>query len=162
MIDSAKSLFGGQESNGEEIMDTYDEIIKDTTNSTAEFIAKDLYNEEDVAKFILREKNPISYNNLFDRDVEEDSVFDEKSDSLAKSGGQLAAQIALAKLGVPMWLSIGTTAAGGEMENALNQGATFEEATASAAASAAVEVLTEQWPIRFCAGSVVPVSVAVM
>lgn len=110
----------------------------------AEIVKKDLYSGEDVAKFILTEHNPVSYDNFTGRNSEEDSVLGEKTDELAQSGGQLLGTAALQAVGVPAWLTIGATAMGGEAENALNNGATLEEAAASGLISAGAEILTEK------------------
>lgn len=105
-----------------------------------DFIAKDLYDEEKVAKKII--SNPIR--RLTGIDAEEDSVFGEKTDALAQSGGQLLATVGLQAVGVPWFVTTGVTSYGGELENAYKQGATFSEAGASAAISAGAEILTEK------------------
>lgn len=115
-----------------------DEYKKQQEDSK-KFIQKDLYNEEEIARKIISstvEKVPgVSADN---------SVLGEKSDSLVQSGGQLLGTMGLQAVGVPWWLTYGTTTFGEESENALNQGASYEEAGASAAISAAAEVLTER------------------
>ena len=47
--------------------------------------------------------------------------------------------------GVPAWLTTGLTSYGSEMENALNQGASYEEASLSSLITAGAETLTEQF-----------------
>lgn len=111
-----------------------------TTKATEDFIKKDLYDEEKVARAIIT--NP--FERLTGIDVERSSVFDDKSDSLAQSGGQLLGTMGLQAVGVPWWLTTGATAFGSEAENALNQGATFSEAGASGLISAGAEILTEK------------------
>jgi len=106
----------------------------------AEIIAKDLYNEEEIAKTII--SKPIQKTTGFD--IEKASVFGTKADSLAQSGGQLLGTAGLQMVGVPWWLTTGATSFGSEAENALNQGATYEEAGLSAAITAGAEILTEK------------------
>ena len=117
-------------------IDKHNKLKKDTV----EFIKKDLYNEEKVAKAII--SNPIKA--LTGIDAEEDSVFGEKSDSVVQSGGQLLGTIGLQAAGVPWFVTSGVTSFGSEAENALNQGATYEQAGVSAAVSATAEMLTEK------------------
>ncbi|MBQ4572136.1 MAG: hypothetical protein IJA80_02515 [Clostridia bacterium] len=75
---------------------------------------------------------------------DEKSVLGEKSDALVQSAGQLGATAALSMTGVPWWLTTGLTSFGGETANALNQGATLEEATISGLVTAGAEILTEK------------------
>ena len=109
-------------------------------DEAAEFIAKDLYDEEKVAKKII--SAPIK--SVTGIDAEEDSVFGEKTDALAQSGGQLLATAGLQAVGVPWFVTTGVTAYGSELENAYKEGATFEEAGTSALISAGAEILTEK------------------
>lgn len=111
---------------------------------TSAFIQKDLYDEEAVSKKILSYTGLPNFNQRQGIDVETDSVLGEKSDALVQSGGQLLATAGLQMVGVPWWLTTGATSFGGEVENALNQGASFGEAGASAAISAGAEILTEK------------------
>ena len=76
--------------------------------------------------------------------MEDESVLGEKLDSVVQSGGQLLATSALGMAKVPWWLVSGLSAAGGEAESALNEGATYEEALMSGTISGAAEVLTEK------------------
>lgn len=114
--------------------DTADQMRKDAM----EFVKKDLYNEQEVAKKIIGA--PLKSVGL-DANA---SVLGEKSDSLAQSGGQLLATVGLSAVGVPWFLTTGATSFGAESENALNQGATYEEAVGSALISAGAEILTEK------------------
>ena len=118
----------------------FNEQIERDKETMAEFVKKDLYDEEKVAKFII--SNPVEH--LTGIDAEEDSVFGEKTDALAQSGGQLLATAGLQAVGVPWFVTTGVTSFGGEAENAFNQGATNEEAVVSAAISAGAEILTEK------------------
>lgn len=141
--------------------DTFETMKKDS----AEFIKKDLYNEQEVARKILTNLGAASvlpnngYANLseeqrkalqegtryyLDNMMEQDSVFDEKTDAVVQSAGQLGGTIGLQAIGVPWWFTTGVTSYGAEAENALNQGATLEEAGASGAINAAAEILTEK------------------
>lgn len=105
-----------------------------------DYVAKDLYDEEKIAKKIITE--PVK--NITGIDAETDSIFGEKADALAQSAGQLAATATLQSFGVPWWLTTGATTYGAEAENALREGATLEEANASAFISAGAEILTEK------------------
>ena len=107
---------------------------------TTEFVKKDLYDESKIAKKIIT----TPFQMATDINVEESSVLGDKSDALLQSGGQLLATAGLQALGVPWFLTTGATSFGAEAENALNQGATFEQATMSAAISAGAEILTEK------------------
>ena len=109
---------------------------------TSDFIAKDLYNEEKLAKAL-----DISPDALWGRALrvgEDESVFGEKSDSLVQSMGQMGGQIALQSLGVPWYVTTGLTSFGSKSENELNQGANFHQAGTSALISAGAEVLSEK------------------
>ena len=116
---------------------------------TKDFIAKDLYDEEKLAQ----ELNLTG--SVFDKilgisglkkteDPEENSVFGEKTDALAQSGGQLLGTMALQTVGVPWFLTSGVTSFGGEAEGAFNEGASYTEAGLSSAISAGAEILTEK------------------
>ena len=97
----------------------------------SEFIKKDLYNEEEIAKKIILGND-------------DNSVFGEKSDALMQSGGQLLGTIGLQAVGVPWFITSGVTGFGAEAEGALNEGASYGEAGLSAAISAGAEILTEK------------------
>ena len=118
----------------------FDEGIEATKKANAEFIKKDLYDEEKVAKKII--SAPVK--NITGIDAEEDSVFGEKTDALAQSGGQLLATAGLQAVGVPWFVTTGVTSFGSEVENAYKEGADHEEAGISAAISAGAEILTEK------------------
>ncbi len=118
----------------------FNETIDASKRGAEKFIEKDLYDEEKVAKTII--SAPVKA--VTGVDAETDSVFGEKSDSLAQSAGQLGATVALQAAGVPWFLTTGVTSFGGEVENSLNQGATMEEAGLSAAITAGAEILTEK------------------
>ena len=106
----------------------------------SQFVEKDLYDEEKIAKKII--SAPIK--DATGVDVETSSVFGEKTDSLAQSGGQLLATAGLQAVGVPWFLTTGATSFGSQAETALKEGATYEEATASGLISAGAEILTEK------------------
>ena len=110
--------------------------------SAAEFVKKDLYDEEKLVKQIYS-NNTIS-KRLLGENPDDLSVFGEKSDSLAQSAGQLVATAGLQAVGVPWYLTTGITSYGGEVENALKQGATMEEAGVSGLITAGAEILTEK------------------
>ena len=155
----------------QEAIDRNRSLQEETTKATTEFVKKDLYNEEDIANKILAgvytvaqhndgiltkedlERAKEIYNDAYfymagdgetPSQMEMDSVFDVKSDSLIQSAGQLAGTAALQAVGVPWWVTSGATAFGSEAESALNQGATFEQAGLSGLVSAGAEILTEK------------------
>ena len=114
----------------------------------ADFVAKDLYDERELAKYVGLGGGMLSpiaiTNKILGLDTDEDSVFGEKADSLAQSGGELVGTIALQAVGVPWFVTTGVTSYGGAMEGALNEGASFEEAAFSSAITAGAEILTEK------------------
>lgn len=134
-----------------------------------EFVKKDLYDEKEVAKKILAgvgqglstySSDPTGFTTMqdyerarqtgkdikkfLDEDAERYSVMDEKLRGVVESAGQLGATSLLATAGIPWWVTTGVSSFGGEMENALNQGATEEEAIGSSLVNAFAEVLTEK------------------
>lgn len=114
-----------------ETQKAFDKSIEASKEGISKFVAKDLYDEEKVAQTIVLGKA-------------DGSVFEHKSDSLLQSAGQLGATIGLSAAGVPWFLTTGVTSFGGEAENALQQGATLEEAAVSSMVSAGAEILTEK------------------
>ena len=115
----------------------FQQAIDESKAGAKEFVKKDLYNEEDIAKTIVG-------GITFGYDYEADSIAGEKLDSLAQSAGQLAGTAALQAVGIPWWLTTGVTSFGSESENALNSGATLEEAALSGFVTAGAEILTEK------------------
>lgn len=125
------------------VFEKYQNLQNQVEKDTAELVAKDLYNEEQIAKKII--SAPMKSIGV---DAENDSIFGEKSDSLIQSGGKLLAQIGVSAIpGVGQaggMALMGATAFGSEAESALNQGATFDEALLSSAIAAGAEMLTEK------------------
>ena len=117
----------------------FDLSIETSKKGVSEFVAKDLYNEEAIAKAIIAE--PVKA--ITGIDAVTDSVFGEKMDSLATSGGQMLGKAGLQMVGVPWQLTTAATVLGGEAENALRQGGALDEAAFSGLVSAGGEVLTE-------------------
>lgn len=124
----------------EKLRQKQESLVQEAIGETEEFVAKDLYDEREVAKAIIT--NP--FRDLTGIDAEKDSVFGEKSDSLVQSAGQLAATFGLQMAGVPWFVTTGVTSFGSEAENALQQGASLAEANASGFISAGAEVLSEK------------------
>lgn len=122
-----------------ELQKQHEKVVEQSKKDLGKFIAKDLYDEEKVARAIISDPA-----RMIGIDSESHSVFGEKSDALIQSGGQLLATAGLASAGLPWWATMGTTSFGSEAENAMNQGATYEEAGASAAISAGAEILSEK------------------
>lgn len=130
----------GSDVSAEETYRKYDKSKAEAKKGATEFVQKDLYDEADVAKRIIsapfREKTGIN--------PETASVFGEKSDAVVQSGGELLGTTGLQFLGVPWFVTSGATAFGGGTEQALNEGATYEEAALSGMISAGAEILTEK------------------
>ena len=124
-----------------ETQKAFNKSIEQSKTEMEKFIEKDLYDEEKVAKTIVRSDFIKKTTGI---DAETDSVFGEKSDSLVQSAGQLGATIGLQAVGVPWFVTTGVTSFGGETENALKQGASMEEAGLSAAITAGAEILSEK------------------
>ena len=129
----------------DDVLPRYQEFIEETKEGTAEFVAKDLYDEKKVASWLVNNatvEGQIA--KAMGVNAETDSVLGDKSDGLVQSAGQLGAQIGLSALGVPWWLTSGVSAFGGEVEIASREGATLDEATMSGFISAGAEILTER------------------
>ena len=128
----------------EGIVDRYLDEKERSDEATAEFVAKDLYNEEEIAKKII--SAPMK--NWTGIDSEKDSFFGDKTDALAQSGGQLLGQVAVSAIpgvGQPFAMGMmGASALGSEAESAFKQGATYDEALFSGLVSATAEVVTEK------------------
>ena len=127
----------------EGVLKRYQGVQKEVEDKTAEFVAKDLYDEEAVAKAII--SDPMRKVGI---DSERHSVFGEKSDALAMSAGQLGGQLAVSAIpGVGQvggTILMGATAFGSEAESAFRNDAEFSEAILSAAVSAGAEMLSEK------------------
>lgn len=111
---------------------------------TEDFVNKDLYNGEKIAENILGYTPSGILSKITGFDAEKNSLLGEKADGLTQSGGQLLATMGLQAVGVPWYLTSGVTSYGGELENALREGADFEDAGYSALTTAAAEVITEK------------------
>ena len=126
----------GKEDNG--VLEKYQNYQDQVEKGTSEFVAKDLYDSKVVTDTIIGK--PLEFVGI-DTD---DSILGEKAQDLVKSGGQLAATAGLQALGVPWYLTTGLTSFGSSSQEALQNGATFDEAALSATISASAEILTEQ------------------
>lgn len=129
----------GKDIDGKDTLEKYRSWQKEAEKGTEEFIKKDLYDEQAIAKKIITA--PLEQK--WGINVETDSVFGQKADELAQSAGQLGATAIASMFGAGSAM-IGATAFGGEMESALNQGATYNEAAFSSMVSAGAEILTEK------------------
>lgn len=115
-------------------------------NEMAQFMAKDLYDEQKLAESRF---NPLKGIigiplTLAGKEADDWSILGEKADSLVQSAGQLAATIGLQYVGVPWWLTTGVTSFGGEVDEAFNEGASYLEAGISGAITAGLEVGLEK------------------
>ena len=111
---------------------------------TKGFVAKDIINEEEIARMIVGGTNSSANTILGINDFEESSVFGDKSDSLVQSGGQLVGQIGLQTVGVPWYVTSGITSFGSATEEAFRNDATYGQAIGSGIISAGAEILSEK------------------
>lgn len=168
---SWEKVITGEGQDAKEIMSEFKSYEDSVDKVATEFIKGELYDAEEVSKNVVANLGSAAYMyginqsgqfatpeqvafsqklaqdsyKYVDEDMQKNSVLGDKSDSLVASGGQLAGTAALTAMGVPPWLVIGSTAMGGEVENALNQGATMSQATMSGLISAGAEILTEKF-----------------
>ena len=135
------NAISGNKTDAGAVLSRYQEAQDEVEKDTAKFVAKDLYDEEKIARKII--SDPVK--RITGIDSERDSLLGAKSDSLVQSGGQLLAQVGVNALvpGSGMAL-MATTSFGSEAENAFKNGATFDEAVLSSTISAGAEVLTER------------------
>lgn len=115
------------------------QMLESNKQLASDFIAKDLYDEDKIARSITTD--PLKKHTGIDADT--DSVLGEKSDAVVQSLAQMAITAAMGG-SVPWWAVTGATSFGGEAESALQQGATMEQAGLSAAVSAGAEILSEK------------------
>lgn len=115
-----------------------------------DFVKEDLYDGKKIASYLVA---PEQYAlKAMGEDIEDNSIWGDKTDSLAQSAGQLAGTAALASVGVPFgfqggvpwWVTTGVTSFGGGTEQAFNEGANYAQAGLSAAISAGAEILSEK------------------
>ena len=123
----------------EEIFKRNEKLFEEAKTESAKFIKQDLYDEQAIARAVITDNAK-----KIGIDGESHSVFAQKSDALAYSGGQLIGTVGLQAAGVPWWVTSATMSYGAEFENALNQGASYEAAGTSATVSAIAEVLSEK------------------
>ena len=116
-----------------------------------EFVAKDLYDEKKLAQTLgvgtstlERILHLTGVKEIDWEEKEAQSVFGDKSDSLAQSGGQLLGTMALQSVGVPGYLTSGVTSFGSASEGALREGASFDQAATYGLITAGAELLTEK------------------
>lgn len=131
----------GKNTDGNAILSRYQQAQDEAEEATAKFVAKDLYDEEKIARKII--SDPIK--KLTGIDSEKDSLLGAKSDSLVQSGGQLIAQLGANAIAPGSGMALmAATAFGSEAEGAFKNDATFDEALLSATISAGAEILTEK------------------
>lgn len=144
------------------------EQAEQAKEGAAELITTDFYDEDSIAKSILTglgmigdlagrsywgqpvtsedmaqvRQNREDARKYMDEDMEDDSMLGEQMDGLARSAGQQLFTKAIGGV-LPWQLTTGFSTMGDEMAQALNEGATFEEAGVSGMVSAAGEVLSE-------------------
>jgi DNA-binding ferritin-like protein (Dps family) len=125
------------------VRQNFNKSIEQSKSDIANFVSKDLYDEREIARAIVTARSPLAWGAPSIMD-ESNSVFGSKTDSLVQSGGQLLGTMALQAVGVPAWLTIGTTSFGGEAENAFKNGASYDQAALSSLITAGAEVLLEK------------------
>ena len=122
------ALTGKKEQAGS-IAKSFNSMQKAATKGTTEFVKKDLYNEDDIAKKLI--SAPVK--EMTGLDAGAASVMGDKLGGVIKSIGNTAATKLVGTIfgGGMGYLMTGFTAGGGEVEEALREGATFEGAMAS-------------------------------
>ena len=116
----------------------------DFADDTKRFIAKDLYDGEKIAANTLAAPTKAILHLMGEHDYDDNSVWGEKIDSLAQSGGQLAGTIGLQAVGVPWFVTSGVTSFGSSIDGAFDEDASYGEAGLYGAISAGAEILTEK------------------
>ena len=120
------------------------QMLESGKQLASDFIEKDLIDEQKIGQVVAKTGDGLIPNLIIGKENAEDlSVLGEKSDALVQSLGQMALTAAMGGA-VPWWVVTGASGFGGEVENALKQGATMEQAGLSAAVSAGAEILTEK------------------
>lgn len=115
-----------------------------------DLVKKDLYDGKKIASYLVAPEQFAL--KAIGEDYEDNSIWGDKTDSLAQSAGQLLGTAALASVGVPFgfqggvpwWVTTGVTSFGGGTEQAFNEGANYAQAGLSAAISAGAEILSEK------------------
>ena len=107
----------------------------ETQKETVDFVRSDFIPTD---QFQEAAKQGLGY------DWEQDSVLGEKSDALVQSVPPIVASLIAQSYGVPWWLVSYANAFGGKSEQALNEGATTDEAFINAAITAFGEIATEK------------------
>ena len=105
-------------------------------DKTTEFIKQDTFKGKGTPTGII--------NNVIKQSLEGVSVTGDKTDSLIQSAGQLAGTIGLQAVGVPWWVTTGTTSFGSGTQEAFQDDATYGQAGAYGLISAGSEILTEK------------------
>lgn len=130
----------------------------DFKQGTKSFIAKDLFgtsatdeagNPRETTGHIIQKLSPILTGDvllpLLGGRIEENSVLNQKADSLVESAAHMVGSQALERfVGVPSWLTMGVNSFGGELQEAFGSDAEYGEAGASALISAVAEGATEK------------------
>ncbi len=145
------------------------EAIEQSRKQMNEYANRDYYDQKNIARHILSSLSAGAYlsnnaevgkmvtaedlalsrelqvasRNYLDNEMESQSVFGEKVDSTVESLGQNAFTKALGGVGVPWQVTTGLSVIGSESQQAQEDGATEEEAKASALISAGGEILSE-------------------
>lgn len=119
----------------------FNDAIEKSKQSAATYVAKDLIDEEKIAKRIVTEP----FEKKTGINMEASSFIGSKGDSLVQSASDMLARQGLNYLVPGAGLALtGLSSFGGETENAFNQGAKYEDAVLSGFISATAEVGTEK------------------
>jgi hypothetical protein len=136
------NVIRGKEDEG--VLGRYMQAQDEAERATAEYVAKDLWSGEEIAKKTVGD--PLRRRGI---DTEANSVLGEKSEALVQSAGQFAPSIGISMIpGVGAGLATaytGATAFGSEAESAFREGATFDETVLSSTIAATAEILTEKF-----------------
>ena len=116
-------------------------IYEEGKKEAAEYVAKDLIKEEEIARKIITEP----WEQKTGIDMESASIFGSKSDKLVQSASDMLVRQGLNYVVPGSGLALtGLSSLGGEAENAYKNGATYEQALLSGMISAGAEVGTEK------------------
>lgn len=115
--------------------------IKESKKGIAEYVAKDVIDEEAIAKKIVTDP----FEKRTGIDIEASSVFGRKSDELVQSASDMLVRQGLNLVAPGAGLTLtGLSSFGGEAENAFSNNADYEDAVLSGLISAGAEVGTEK------------------
>jgi hypothetical protein len=121
---------------------------EDTYNEVKNFIARNLIEEHKLGEKVFNKLTGGVINGanelLNEGEYENGSILDEKADALVQSGGLLMGTAGLQAIGIPWFITMGTTGYAGGTEEAYQNGASFGEAQGYGAITGLSEILFER------------------